>query len=1121
MPHTCQHCGKVCLTQRGLTQHIYRNEQCRAKETGANLTQDLQAQRTPPGTPALDARRRSKRTRALNVPERAEPPDSRSAVASGFEGSNFLSDEAHSDPHPTSSDDSEASDNDSVASSTGDEHEHPFGDANTQMLKEFRQFCATHASKFQPLDEPTKTSIKLMQILRQTKAPLNAYQPFMEWHLRETGHLRDETMTLNDTHQYFSRKTLMNRLCQRYNCEALMPKIKKVRLPFSKSVASIPCRDAKDVIVSLLTDPRVKQEDYLFFDDNPLAPPPNPVVHLEDLNTGDAFLKSHERMIKEKGEVLLPVVMYIDGAVTGQFSDLPITALKLALGIHTREARNKEYTWRELGWVPQVRKQRARGKKILKESRHLEAQDMMLVDGEGDSADEANPGPGDEELEDHDEEGQVKAQDFHTILSTILESFVELQRTGFIWDLVYKGKLYKNIKFIIFVPFVKCDTEEADTLCGKYRVRTGNIKQICRYCECPTSKADDPRQTYPYKEQHQIQKLIEKGDLGRLQNLSQQNIRNAWYDVKFHAANARGIHGACPSEMLHAILLGIFKYVRETFFQQLGKTSKLAEDINGLAKMYGALLTRQSDRSLPTTNFTKGTQKGKLMAKECRGVLLVMAAVVTSTKGMNLISLRRKNLGEAGVTDWSRLLEMLLEWEAFLNLKRIPKADVKKLKKKHVFIMYWLRNVARRYEGMGLKIMKFHAIKHLVDDMLLFGTPSETDTGSNESHHKPSKYAARLTQRKEATFNFQTAERMTEFLALDLAICEINDDLCLWEYFGVDPEAPLDDIDPLVAEFLQSQLDDMDDSIPEFREQNLPETEDSWSDDDDDVSSSSELEAENSEAEEEDLEANRANVVTGGTKIRVFEDPDNNGEPTFVMVTRSKKLKNETKWASEVVDFLLRLQSLVEEYVPKGHLPIFTQHKRDQHIFHGHPNFRCMGHWRDWALVDWGAHGTSPCHIWCFVELRDMPKGRHRLEYGGITLKDGVYAVVEYSEYDDPKKSKRITDLFIPLTKDTMGISDDEVTGRRFYLADTEAIVGPCIVIPDIGGKPDAYFQVKPRTQWPNEFLGWLRQPHRDDEMEWTDSEEEREREAMKQQQKEERRKKRAAKKKKTKARAR
>lgn len=82
--------------------------------------------------------------------------------------------------------------------------------------------------------------------------------------------------------------------------------------------------------------------------------------------------------------------------------------------------------------------------------------------------------------------------------------------------------------------------------------------------------------------------------------------------------------------------------------------------------------------------------------------------------------------------------------------------------------------------------MKFHAMLHLVEDMILFGVPSEFDTGSNESHHKASKYAARVTQRKEAVFHMQTAKRLTEFLILDHAKAEIEADCCLWEYFDVD-----------------------------------------------------------------------------------------------------------------------------------------------------------------------------------------------------------------------------------------------------------------------------------------------------------------------------------------------
>lgn len=67
--------------------------------------------------------------------------------------------------------------------------------------------------------------------------------------------------------------------------------------------------------------------------------------------------------------------------------------------------------------------------------------------------------------------------------------------------------------------------------------------------------------------------------------------------------------------------------------------------------------------------------------------------------------------------------------------------------------------------------------------MLLFGVPEEVNTKSNESHWKGAKYAAKLTQRNEATFNTQTAERLTEFLLIDLAMLEIKEGRCLYDYY--------------------------------------------------------------------------------------------------------------------------------------------------------------------------------------------------------------------------------------------------------------------------------------------------------------------------------------------------
>ena len=78
---------------------------------------------------------------------------------------------------------------------------------------------------------------------------------------------------------------------------------------------------------------------------------------------------------------------------------------------------------------------------------------------------------------------------------------------------------------------------------------------------------------YKFKTETEISKLVEAGNLAKLQLISQQCINNAWHKVTFHQANDRGTHGACPSEMLHALLLGIFKCMRDIFFDFCGDSS--------------------------------------------------------------------------------------------------------------------------------------------------------------------------------------------------------------------------------------------------------------------------------------------------------------------------------------------------------------------------------------------------------------------------------------------------------------------------------------------------------------------------------------------------------------------
>ena len=48
----------------------------------------------------------------------------------------------------------------------------------------------------------------------------------------------------------------------------------------------------------------------------------------------------------------------------------------------------------------------------------------------------------------------------------------------------------------------------------------------------------------------------------------------------------------------------------------------------------------------------------------------------------------------------------------------MKRSHVARLAKKHRYIMYIMLNVAKRSEGMGLKLMKFHAIIHMVENQL-------------------------------------------------------------------------------------------------------------------------------------------------------------------------------------------------------------------------------------------------------------------------------------------------------------------------------------------------------------------------------------------------------------------
>ena len=76
--------------------------------------------------------------------------------------------------------------------------------------------------------------------------------------------------------------------------------------------------------------------------------------------------------------------------------------------------------------------------------------------------------------------GVSKKQDLHAMLDAFLEPFMPLFDRGFLWDQAYKGVLYRDIHYYCYIAHVRCDNKEAEDICGKYGMRQGKVKQICR-----------------------------------------------------------------------------------------------------------------------------------------------------------------------------------------------------------------------------------------------------------------------------------------------------------------------------------------------------------------------------------------------------------------------------------------------------------------------------------------------------------------------------------------------------------------------------------------------------------------------------------------------------------------
>jgi hypothetical protein len=123
----------------------------------------------------------------------------------------------------------------------------------------------------------------------------------------------------------------------------------------------------------------------------------------------------------------------------------------------------------------------------------------------------------------------------------------------FPFSFTYCGKQYDaNLK--VFLMFIIDDTEGHDKLCGRYNSQALPVKRVCHHCDIPTMDCDNA--FYPWRQVKPdvVHTLLVSNDPERLKAMSQQPLKNAFYNTKLDTGwNPRGIHGMTPGKPLYII----------------------------------------------------------------------------------------------------------------------------------------------------------------------------------------------------------------------------------------------------------------------------------------------------------------------------------------------------------------------------------------------------------------------------------------------------------------------------------------------------------------------------------------------------------------------------------------
>ena len=197
------------------------------------------------------------------------------------------------------------------------------------------------------LDYCDVAGIMLFNILHEASAPKNLFDKILNWAEFNQGKLENIS-------RIRKRNTFLKNISDcafgSYYSKISAPIQTDLSLPSEREI-TVTTFSLRTAIVSILMDRNIMNSANLLIDPERKNGCPERSGDLDDINSGWWHKETQAEICSSDNHILLPVILFIDGATIDKMGKLQVEPISFTLGILNRETQKRAEAWRTLGYI--------------------------------------------------------------------------------------------------------------------------------------------------------------------------------------------------------------------------------------------------------------------------------------------------------------------------------------------------------------------------------------------------------------------------------------------------------------------------------------------------------------------------------------------------------------------------------------------------------------------------------------------------------------------------------------------------------------------------------------------------------------------------------------------------